>query len=60
VIHLKPIDEFIEQNWEKVAASGPATHFWRGKKEAAVFGHIRDGELLDYEERALDSEEAEK
>jgi len=48
VVYWKPIDEFIEPNWEKVAESGPATLFWRGKKETAVFGHIRDGELFDY------------
>ena len=48
MIHWKQIDEFVEPNWEKVAASGPPTLFWRGKKEAAVFGYIRDGELFDY------------
>jgi len=48
VIHWKQIDEFIEPNWEKVVASEPPTLFWRGKKEAAVFGYIRDGELFDY------------
>jgi hypothetical protein len=48
VIHWKQIDEFIEPNWEKVATPGPPTLFWRGKKDAAVFGYIRDGELFDY------------
>ena len=45
MIHWKQIDEFIEPNWEKVA-SGPPMLFWHGKKEAAVFGYIRDGELF--------------
>jgi hypothetical protein len=48
VIHWKPIDEFIEPNWEKVAAPPPPTLFWRGKKGDAVFGYIRDGELFDH------------
>jgi len=47
VIHWKQIDEFIEPNWEKVAAESAPNLFWRGKK-GAVFGHIRDGELFDH------------
>ena len=48
MIHWKPIDEFIEPNWEKVAAPASPTLFWRGKKGDAVFGYIRDGELFDH------------
>jgi hypothetical protein len=47
-IHWKQIDEFIEPNWEKMAALASPVLFWRGKKEVAVFGHIRDGELFDH------------
>jgi hypothetical protein len=48
VIHWKPIEEFIEPNWEKNPAAGSPTLFWRGKKADAVFGYIRDGELFDH------------
>ena len=48
VIHWKKIDEFIEPNWEKMAALASPVLFWRGKKEVAVFGYIRDGELFDH------------
>lgn len=41
MIHWKQIDEFIEPNREKAAAPGAPTLFWRGKKDAAVFGFIR-------------------
>ena len=48
MIHWKQIDEFIEPNWEKMTASTSPALFWRGKKEVAVFGYIRDGELFDH------------
>ena len=48
MIHWKKIDEFIEPNWEKMAALASPALFWRGKKEVAVFGYIRDGELFDH------------
>ena len=48
VIHWKKIDEFIEPNWEKMAALASPVLFWRGKKQVAVFGYIRDGELFDH------------
>ena len=47
MIHWKHIDEFIEPKWEKVGTAGPATLFWRGKKEP-VLGYIRDGQLFDH------------
>ena len=48
MIHWKQIDEFVEPNWEKMAALAAPTLFWRGKKEVAVYGYIRDGELFDH------------
>ena len=48
MIQWKPIDEFIEPDWDKIATPTPPTLFWRGKKGDAVFGFIRDGELFDH------------
>ena len=31
-----------------MAALASPVLFWRGKKEVAVFGYIRDGELFDH------------
>jgi hypothetical protein len=46
MLHWKPIDEFIEPNWEKVGTGVPAVLFWVDKK-TAVHGCIRDSELFD-------------
>ena len=48
MIHWKPIDAYIEPDWDKVGTALPAVLFWRDKKGGAVFGYIRDGELFDH------------
>jgi hypothetical protein len=41
----KPIAEYVEPSWDKVADVVPIL-VWRPRKGAA-FGYIRDGELFD-------------
>jgi len=41
----KPIADYVEPSWDKVADISPLL-FWR-RRNGAAFGYIRDGELFD-------------